>query len=372
MRGLNEWLERDVHDRQSEIRGVVARVEQLGHDLRGIQMQGRPLFYLLSSLEYLIKDHAGRRTPSTGSSSSSSDSGPGQVYFQGQGPQMPVPYSGLPPTFQPYPADGPVIPPVIPDHRTPPPSFAPVLPHMQPTVIVNPAPVIPTDGYHHPGPLPGPMPVSTPHPQQERIFIPPQTESTRSGSTGPPRHDHPLPIPVHHPGMGTNVIYHDRSPSSSRSDTTPSRSPSRGRRPSRSTRHDSPLRHPRHDSPPRHPRHDSPPRHPRHDSRSTRRTQHDRRSSRTRTSPRRHSSRSSDGRVPLVVTNPSAGRIPAVMQDSPYGQQGFPQAWTGWHKYWLLRLLRWLLNDNCRLRLLWLRRRARRWVTFMSMHSRRH
>lgn len=40
MRGLNEWLERDVHDRQSEIRGVVARVEQLSHDLRGLQAQG--------------------------------------------------------------------------------------------------------------------------------------------------------------------------------------------------------------------------------------------------------------------------------------------------------------------------------------------
>ena len=37
MRGLNEWLERDVHDRQSEIRGVVARVEQLSNDIRGIQ-----------------------------------------------------------------------------------------------------------------------------------------------------------------------------------------------------------------------------------------------------------------------------------------------------------------------------------------------
>ena len=40
MRGLNEWLERDVHDRQSEIRGVVARVDQLGRDLREMQMQG--------------------------------------------------------------------------------------------------------------------------------------------------------------------------------------------------------------------------------------------------------------------------------------------------------------------------------------------
>ena len=29
MRGLNEWLERDVHDRQSEILGVNARLDNL-------------------------------------------------------------------------------------------------------------------------------------------------------------------------------------------------------------------------------------------------------------------------------------------------------------------------------------------------------
>jgi hypothetical protein len=33
MRGLNEWLERDVHDRQAEMRGVSARVDQLRQDL---------------------------------------------------------------------------------------------------------------------------------------------------------------------------------------------------------------------------------------------------------------------------------------------------------------------------------------------------
>jgi predicted nucleic acid-binding Zn-ribbon protein len=43
MRGLNEWLERDVYDRQSELRGVVARVEQLSHDIRGIRAQGKVL-----------------------------------------------------------------------------------------------------------------------------------------------------------------------------------------------------------------------------------------------------------------------------------------------------------------------------------------
>ena len=40
MRGLNEWLERDVYDRQSELR-VVTRVEQLSHDIRGIRAQGK-------------------------------------------------------------------------------------------------------------------------------------------------------------------------------------------------------------------------------------------------------------------------------------------------------------------------------------------
>jgi hypothetical protein len=33
MRGLNEWLERDVHDRQAELRGVSARVDQLRNDI---------------------------------------------------------------------------------------------------------------------------------------------------------------------------------------------------------------------------------------------------------------------------------------------------------------------------------------------------
>jgi hypothetical protein len=37
MRGLNEWLERDVHNRQSELWGVVARVDQLRDDIRGIR-----------------------------------------------------------------------------------------------------------------------------------------------------------------------------------------------------------------------------------------------------------------------------------------------------------------------------------------------
>ena len=33
MRGLNEWLSRDVNDRQSELRGVTARIDQLRAEL---------------------------------------------------------------------------------------------------------------------------------------------------------------------------------------------------------------------------------------------------------------------------------------------------------------------------------------------------
>ena len=33
MSGLNDWLARDVQDRQAELRGVTARVDQLREDL---------------------------------------------------------------------------------------------------------------------------------------------------------------------------------------------------------------------------------------------------------------------------------------------------------------------------------------------------
>lgn len=52
MRGLNEWLDRDVRDRQSELRGVTARVDQLREDLgrlaSGMQPQGQLLKLALS------------------------------------------------------------------------------------------------------------------------------------------------------------------------------------------------------------------------------------------------------------------------------------------------------------------------------------
>lgn len=41
LRGLNEWLERDVRDRQDEMRSVAERINEL-QNMVGQLMQGRP------------------------------------------------------------------------------------------------------------------------------------------------------------------------------------------------------------------------------------------------------------------------------------------------------------------------------------------
>jgi hypothetical protein len=40
MRGLNEWLPRDVHDRQAALQGVIARVERLSADIHTMAARG--------------------------------------------------------------------------------------------------------------------------------------------------------------------------------------------------------------------------------------------------------------------------------------------------------------------------------------------
>ncbi|KAG1865784.1 hypothetical protein DFJ58DRAFT_743144 [Suillus subalutaceus] len=42
MRGLNDWLERDVQDRQAELRGVTARVDELRNDLARLELGMQP------------------------------------------------------------------------------------------------------------------------------------------------------------------------------------------------------------------------------------------------------------------------------------------------------------------------------------------
>ncbi|CAA7269900.1 unnamed protein product [Cyclocybe aegerita] len=229
MRGLNEWLERDVHDRQSELRGVVARVDQLSDYIRDMQR------------------HA--RAASTPSSTTESDT---QVFYPPgpPGPSMPQPqpYGGYPAGFQPF--DRPVVPSVVPD-ITPRPAFGPVIPQApQPTIIVQPggvipptagvAPAIPMDGYHTGGP--GPQPVLR-VPTEPPIFIPPGFSP--SGSTGTPRPAIPIPTPTPmYSTMGPNVVHVPPSPESSTTSSTrrtrsPRRRPSTGT--GRSRRYGSPT-----------------------------------------------------------------------------------------------------------------------------------
>lgn len=299
MRGLNGWLERDVRDRQSELRGVIARVDQLRDDLRGMRSQ-----------VHLIGE------PSDGTGSPDGPLGPQMPQPQFRpGPQMPTPHhfggpqmptpqhvggpqmpqpqhvAGLPPGFQPYPMQ--IIPPVIPqERRTPTPPFPPVIPQMpqqQPGfIMVNQpgVPVIPMDGFRPPSRM-----HSVPPPQHMEQpptpFIPPMTGSH---STGSPRRHPMMQMPMHHP-MGPSVIHVPAEEESSSARSSSPRSSSRGRyrdsgrtRPSRS---------------------------------GTRRTGSSRRSHRRS----RSSSRSSRSRTPpqqiLVTPGPgmTPGMIPAVMHD---------------------------------------------------------
>lgn len=52
MRGLNEWLGRDVSDRQNELRGVSARVDQLRNDLSRLGMGVQPPGKILNSIYF--------------------------------------------------------------------------------------------------------------------------------------------------------------------------------------------------------------------------------------------------------------------------------------------------------------------------------
>lgn len=54
MRGLNGWLERDVRDRQSELRGVIARVDQLRDDLQGMRTQVQVIGVSLLAINYYL------------------------------------------------------------------------------------------------------------------------------------------------------------------------------------------------------------------------------------------------------------------------------------------------------------------------------
>jgi hypothetical protein len=43
MRELNQWLARDVNDRQDELRGIIARLDQLGNAFMNLQSMCKDL-----------------------------------------------------------------------------------------------------------------------------------------------------------------------------------------------------------------------------------------------------------------------------------------------------------------------------------------
>ncbi|KAJ7628458.1 hypothetical protein FB45DRAFT_38349 [Roridomyces roridus] len=234
MRGLNEWLERDVHDRQAELQAVIARVEQLRHDMRAMPAAGAPA-----------------PEPSDSSSSSGSDGsdgvpivipgqgpgfvagqGPPFVPGQGQGPRVvpgqqgaPV-VPGWPPLgFQPQHGGGPVIPqhggegpgtgvPFIPGNLPPPmqgvpqlyqfPQGPPPIPGIGPGGFV-----MPQSGPYTAGPPDATIP-----------YIP------RFGTGGSPLPGDPLVVPMPMSGRSSS--------SSGSSETTPRRTRRRPRRDSES------------------------------------------------------------------------------------------------------------------------------------------
>ena len=115
MRGLNEWLERDVYDRQSELRGVVARVEQLSHDIRGIRAQGKDFSISIIWMRLICILEG---TSSSGSDDTSTVYQPGPSFPQ-PAPQMDPRFQQqqMDPRFQQQPSlrYPPVIPPVVPE-----------------------------------------------------------------------------------------------------------------------------------------------------------------------------------------------------------------------------------------------------------------
>jgi hypothetical protein len=130
MQGLNGWLEQDAHDRHSELRRVLARLDELRDDLRGmlapIQVVrttrpstsiGRPPDRHHQPQPFRPRRFSEPQTPTSD-------------HFGGPQTHQPRHVTELPPGFQPFPTQ-PVIPPVIPaEHHTPTPSFTPVIPQI--------------------------------------------------------------------------------------------------------------------------------------------------------------------------------------------------------------------------------------------------
>ena len=109
MRGLNEWLARDVHDRQAEINSVLAQMNRLHGDLESLR---RGMYIILRTAMLVQHFRSGMDERSDASTSPGAtfhiptqqpvqQPVPGQIYPpQQQGPVMPQPTPGFIPGTQ--------------------------------------------------------------------------------------------------------------------------------------------------------------------------------------------------------------------------------------------------------------------------------
>ncbi|KAL4251010.1 hypothetical protein ABKN59_006567 [Abortiporus biennis] len=275
LHGLNEWLERDVHDRHSEIQSVSARVDSLGdvvnqlYDiLRGTRPEGQ----------------------APGVPPAPTVVFPQPQPQQAQGPVVipPVVPSGLPPGFVPQPYQQTPFQQtpgrMFPDMRTPTPDYSPVIPPYPPGEGVEPPVIPPLPPQPHGPPVipdmsqygapPQPQPYTyRPHEQQDEGPVRPPPPSDSRSSSGESYEEAPHPIVIQPPGQPPIMLPPPRFdqpqqgpvtvvpfPPSGHPGSSPSRSSSSSssRRSRRSRPSTSASRHSRPSSPQRHDAYDRP------------------------------------------------------------------------------------------------------------------
>ncbi|KAI0649912.1 hypothetical protein C8Q79DRAFT_355651 [Trametes meyenii] len=194
LRGLNQWLERDVHDRHAEIQSVSARLEQTRDEV----------IPLLNQIAQTLRREGGVPQQQTG----------GQTSIVV--PPTVIPGQTLPEGFIPFAVDS-SRPATFPHEATPPlptgePPVIPPPPHIYPGGPPGP-PVIPPGDYPVTGYPPPPMPQPQPYPgQYEEDFIPPHpsdesSSRSRTPSSGSPEQQQITVIPPPgQPGVGGMMI----------------------------------------------------------------------------------------------------------------------------------------------------------------------
>ncbi|KAF8054910.1 hypothetical protein FPV67DRAFT_1751788 [Lyophyllum atratum] len=228
MRSLNEWLARDTSDRQDELRGLNARVDQLRQDILNIRVGGESdrSSSTRSDGPLTPSPRGPARPPPFGRPMPMSEPRGQMPQLQHQGPVIPqLPDGQFPPGFIPYSyhlqpsREDPAIPPVIPEmfpgrrpHRSEPPPFTPAIPNLPPSGPgLGAAPPIPMDVYRLPGPMPG-MP-RRPSSAEPVVPLIPSDLAGRSGSPRivPPRY--PEPRIIAYPGFpsGSSMTSSSRS-----------------------------------------------------------------------------------------------------------------------------------------------------------------